>query len=87
MAYVVMLGCNSLKKVIVDSGTTLIIVPYWIMDPIKKIFTGLCSSNPLVGICNVQTGKSLFDGECYSMTAKQVASFPSMSFSFTVRII
>jgi len=69
--------------VIVDSGTTLIIVPYWIMDPIKKILTGMCANTTLVGICGVKTGQSLFDGQCYSMTTEQVAAFPPMSFSFT----
>jgi len=45
-------------NVIVDSGTTLIFVLYWVMDPIKTILAGLCNTTKLVGICNVKKGQS-----------------------------
>jgi len=68
--------------VIVDSGTTLLIVPYWVMNPIIAYMKSLCSKTPLVGICGVQPGKGLFDGACFPMTPAQVAMFPPMTFAF-----
>jgi len=69
--------------VIVDSGTTLLIVPDWIMTPIITYMKSLCSSVNLVGICGVQPGQGLFDGVCFPMTPRQVSMFPPMTFNFT----
>jgi len=68
--------------VIVDSGTTLLIIPSWVMTPLKKAFLDMCSTVHLVGICGVKSGQSLFDGQCYPMTAPQVAAFPPMQLAF-----
>jgi len=65
--------------VIVDSGTTLFIVSEQVNKALEARFNAMCSSTNLVGICNVTSGKSLFDGECYSMTEEQIALFPNIS--------
>ncbi len=40
----------------------------------------MCDRVNLVGVCDVPKGKGLLDGECYSMTDKEVAAFPDMTF-------
>jgi len=65
--------------VIVDSGTTLIIVSKKVNEALITRFTAMCSKTNLPGVCNVTAGKSLFDGYCYSMTDEQVALFPNIS--------
>ena len=59
--------------VIVDSGTTLLIVSEKVNKALIALFNSMCSSTNLVGVCNVTTGKSLFDGYCYSMTPDDVS--------------
>jgi len=65
--------------VIVDSGTTLLIVDTQIFQAIEKVLTNNCSSNPLVGVCNVTTGQGLFNGKCVNLTDEQVAAFPTLT--------
>jgi len=66
--------------VIVDSGTTLIIVSTQIMGAIKSYLNSLCSrSRNLTGICGVPTGKTIFDGQCFHMNSTQVNQYPNMT--------
>jgi len=66
--------------VIVDSGTTLVILPEKVMAAVTAKLTALCAKNPeLPGVCNFTKGQSLFDGYCYPMTTEQVDLFPSVS--------
>jgi hypothetical protein len=65
--------------VIVDSGTTLFIVSSKVNKALEARFNAMCSTTNLVGICNVTSGKSLFDGYCYSMTTDDIALFPNIS--------
>lgn len=69
------------EGVIVDSGTTLLIVPNLIMKTMITAFQDMCSSTNLVGVCGVKPGKSLFDGYCFSMSAAQINAFPVLSFN------
>jgi hypothetical protein len=39
----------------------------------------LCPGTNLTGVCDVPTGKSLFDGTCYPMTDAQVKAFPDLT--------
>jgi len=65
--------------VIVDSGTTLIIVDTQILTAIQKVLTANCTTHPLVGVCNVTTGNGLFDGKCFNLTNEQVSDFPPLT--------
>jgi len=65
--------------VIVDSGTTLLIVDTQIYTAIQKSLTGNCTKNPLVGVCNVPTGQGLFDGKCWNLTNAEVEAFPPLT--------
>jgi hypothetical protein len=89
--YDIKLGNNSIgisawdlnwNGVIVDSGTTLLIVSTQIMTAIQNEITSLCAKTPLVGVCNVPSNQTLFDGLCYPMTAAQVNQFPTLSIKF-----
>lgn len=69
------------EGVIVDSGTTLLIVTNQIMKSIRTAFESECSTNPLVGVCNTRPGKSMFDGYCFALNQKQLAAFPPLTFN------
>ncbi len=43
----------------------------------------MCATVKLVGVCDVPKGKGLLDGVCFSMTASDIAAFPSMTFYIT----
>jgi len=62
---------------IVDSGTTLLLVPTTVYNSIKSALQARCPG--LVGICGVATGQSIFDGYCYTMTATQLNTYPNVS--------
>jgi hypothetical protein len=68
--------------VIVDSGTTLLIVPSDIFGAIQTVFTNLCSKVKLAGICGLPANETLFAGQCYNMTVQQVKQFPTFSINF-----
>eukprot|EP01124_Arcella_intermedia_P008645 TRINITY_DN154_c0_g1_i1.p1 TRINITY_DN154_c0_g1~~TRINITY_DN154_c0_g1_i1.p1 ORF type:complete len:441 (+),score=70.18 TRINITY_DN154_c0_g1_i1:55-1323(+) len=65
--------------VIVDSGTTLLIVDTQILGAIQKVLVSNCTQNPLVGVCNVAAGQGLFDGKCFNLTDQQVSAFPPLT--------
>lgn len=39
----------------------------------------MCSTVILHGICDVPRGSTLFDNRCYSMTASQIAAYPTIT--------
>jgi len=68
---------------IVDSGTTLIILPPKLYSAFVANLYESCSTSHLVGICqNVTNNKTLFDGACYSMSQSELDAFPTLSFTF-----
>jgi len=65
---------------IVDSGTTLFYLPSTAFNAFQTTMTALCNSGQnLVGVCNVKSGQSLFDGYCFKMTSSQVSAFPVLN--------
>jgi hypothetical protein len=69
------------EGVIVDSGTTLLIVTNLIMKSIRTSFESMCDNTPLVGVCGTKPGKSMFDGYCFGMTNAQLSAFPTLTFN------
>eukprot|EP01125_Pyxidicula_operculata_P019143 TRINITY_DN691_c1_g1_i4.p1 TRINITY_DN691_c1_g1~~TRINITY_DN691_c1_g1_i4.p1 ORF type:complete len:407 (+),score=88.80 TRINITY_DN691_c1_g1_i4:2416-3636(+) len=68
---------------LVDSGTTLIILPQQVFTAVQKSIYSVCSTYNLPGVCNVTAGNSLFDGYCFEMTAQDIAAFPTFSVKAT----
>jgi hypothetical protein len=64
---------------ILDSGTNVLLVTDEMFQSMESIFVNNCSMNPLVGICDVNNG-TLFDGQCFPMTASEMARFPPIHF-------
>jgi hypothetical protein len=65
---------------IVDSGTNDFIVSNKVFNTIKQIFLNNCSNSNLKGVCTgVSGGKTIFDGECYSMTPQEVNQYPNLN--------
>jgi len=61
---------------IIDSGTNILLLPNQAFNSMKTIFVNNCTQNPLVGVCG--TGKTIFDGACFPLTAKQMAAYPPL---------
>eukprot|EP01103_Thecamoeba_quadrilineata_P000993 TRINITY_DN1087_c0_g5_i1.p1 TRINITY_DN1087_c0_g5~~TRINITY_DN1087_c0_g5_i1.p1 ORF type:complete len:436 (-),score=76.56 TRINITY_DN1087_c0_g5_i1:32-1300(-) len=71
--------------VVVDSGTTLLLVNEDIFKGIITQFDYFCKTGvDLVGVCNTPIDKSLFAGYGYNMTEEQIAAFPNISFSLNL---
>lgn len=72
------------NSVIVDSGTTLLILPSDIFAAVQKQFVALCSRGVnLPGVCNSPPkSQDLFQGACIPLTAQQVQLFPTFSINF-----
>jgi len=72
------------NSVIVDSGTTLLILPSDIFAAVQKQFVALCSRGVnLPGVCNSPPkSQNLFQGACIPLTAQQVQLFPTFSINF-----
>jgi hypothetical protein len=69
------------NNVIVDSGTTLIIVTNDYMNAYSNILTGLCNSGKqLVGFCGVNASANILSGQCFPLTPDQIAAYPPVSF-------
>lgn len=68
--------------VIVDSGTTLLIVTPDILTAIQKQFLALCSTVKLPGVCNVPKNQDLFQKACIPLTQQQLQMFPTFSINF-----
>ncbi len=71
---------NFLTGTIVDSGTTLLVLPHKAFVAMNSTFHSLCKTTNLVGICDGYPG--FFDGACVSLTAAQFAAYPPISFTF-----
>jgi len=75
-------GTLNQNNVIVDSGTTLLVVPKFVWPNIQKAFLSLCNKYSMPGICgNPPNGSNLFNGDCIQLTPEQVSGFPNMTFS------
>lgn len=72
---------NTFPGSIVDSGTTLLILPSKAFSALNQTFQAMCKTVNLVGICSTN-GRGLFDGACFDLTTSQLAAFPPISFSF-----
>lgn len=69
--------------VIVDSGTTLILVTSDWMNAYSAILQDMCNQGvQLVGFCGVPAKSNILTGQCFNMTPAQVAAYPPISMSF-----
>ena len=78
------IGKSSLNRanVIVDSGTTFLIVSSEMMKVFTKRLDAMCASGVnLVGVCNETAKSSILAGNCFNMTEADVALYPSVYFS------
>jgi len=69
--------------IIVDSGTTLILLQTNAYQAFENALNGMCSTTSLVGVCNVNNGQSLFTSFCFPMTTNQIDEFPNITVSIT----
>eukprot|EP01095_Lingulamoeba_sp_RSL-Kostka_P003858 TRINITY_DN14977_c0_g1_i1.p1 TRINITY_DN14977_c0_g1~~TRINITY_DN14977_c0_g1_i1.p1 ORF type:complete len:422 (-),score=152.86 TRINITY_DN14977_c0_g1_i1:174-1439(-) len=67
---------------IVDSGTTLLILPNAAYSALEDTLKDSCGSNNLVGICGVSNFVNIFNGFCYQMTEQEVMEYPPIRFTF-----
>ena len=68
--------------VIVDSGTTLIYLSSTPYNALKTSFLNSCPSSGLVGVCDVNSQRTIFDGYCVSLTQAQVNAYPPITIKF-----
>ena len=68
---------NGKYGALVDSGTTLIILPNKAFSALQTAITAVCSSYKLPGVCNAPKGQSIFDGQCFDMTPTDIQNFPT----------
>ena len=61
---------------VVDSGTTDMIIPSTAFSALKVAMQNLCSSQFILGVCETQ--QTIFDGYCYSLTAAQLSTYPTI---------
>lgn len=62
---------------IVDSGTTLLLLPNAPYNSLVGVVKAMCSHGlDLPGVCTAAPGKSIFDGYCYPMSSSQIKNFP-----------
>jgi len=64
---------------IIDSGTTLIVLSSNLMNNLVSVLQGECTTTDLVGVCHYQSGKSLFEGYCYTMADSDISEFPDIT--------
>jgi len=72
---------NLTGSVIVDSGTNVTLLNTKQYNTYYNLFSGLCNSNSLVGICGMPRTQSLFSGACFNMTDDDVSAFPNIGFT------
>ena len=53
---------------IIDMGTPFMTLPLEVFNALKQIFISNCSETNLIGICNVPSNQTLFDGYCLIIT-------------------
>jgi len=64
---------------LVDSGTTLIILPNEVFSGLKAAMQAICSSYKLPGVCGVSDKDSIFNGNCFDMTQDDKDHFPDFA--------
>jgi len=67
---------------IVDSGTPFFTLPALAFAKLKQLLLANCSAAPLVGICDVPSNATLFDGACFDLTAQDKSAFPVLTVIF-----
>jgi len=65
------------STMVIDSGTNDLLISQEGFNSMQEIFTDLCSTTKLKGVCGVS--KTLFDGACFSMTEEEMAMFPNFN--------
>lgn len=65
---------------IIDSGTTLMLLPNFAYDSFVSYLYAECSTNTLVGVCN--EGGQLLNSSCFTMESDQINAFPNFNFNF-----
>jgi len=64
---------------VVDSGTTLLVLPTVVWEAMQSTMEEMCSRTSLVGVCSAGQ-KTLWTGYCFTMTPGQIAEFPEITF-------
>jgi len=72
---------NGQYGALVDSGTTLMILPNSVFNRLNNVFQAFCSTYKLPGVCGAAPGQGLFDGMCVTMSDDDRAAFPTLSFT------
>jgi len=67
---------------IVDSGTNILLFPDEVFRALKRSFTKRCTQSKLRGICDVDSDKTFFDGQCFTVSDQQLGNFPDLSLVF-----
>lgn len=71
------------QQSIVDSGTTLMLLPDKAFDKMKSVFLANCSSSNLKGVCNVPSDQTIFDnGNCFPLSLNDVNQYPHIQLIF-----
>jgi len=72
---------NGHEGALVDSGTTLVMLPSTIYSALRSALEAACSRGvALLGVCGTG-GRGFFDGFCVAMDAAAVAQYPSLYFT------
>eukprot|EP01125_Pyxidicula_operculata_P020401 TRINITY_DN7524_c0_g6_i2.p1 TRINITY_DN7524_c0_g6~~TRINITY_DN7524_c0_g6_i2.p1 ORF type:complete len:412 (+),score=63.08 TRINITY_DN7524_c0_g6_i2:216-1451(+) len=77
------------KHCITDSGTPMPTLPSQVFNTIIYAFQTLCNSSypNMTGVCGAPSGKSLFDGVCFPLTADDINQFPLIQFVLNGNIV
>jgi len=74
---------NSDPGAIVDSGTTLFIIPMKAFTAMYTAFKAMCSSVSLKGVCGMSQSQSIFAqggaSQCAKMSSDDIAQFPNIT--------
>jgi len=62
---------------ILDSGTTLLLIPQFAFIEFRSYLLSLCNTSNLVGVCT--GGGQLFNYSCLTMTSSDIALFPNLT--------
>jgi len=68
---------------LVDSGTTLIVLPQTVFDAVEAAMKAVCSTYKLPGVCGVSQKDSIFAGNCFDMTQDDKDHFPDFGVKVT----
>jgi hypothetical protein len=70
---------SAFASTIIDSGTTLALVPSTVISAIKQSVLANCSSNYVKGVCDTSSDNTIFDnGNCKSLSPEDVLSYPEL---------